>query len=424
MAADIGIACLAVWTLTAVVGLVQCLLIAELASRYPQKVGGAPAYNHEGLKHLSPLFGAVSAWGYWVGWVPGVAVNLTLAARYLRATFCPGANVLTVTLVLVVGLYALNCLGLRFSACTACLMASCALIPLLVILGAPVVRGTVWHGASLSWLPPHGGALWSPSTLALLAKWTFVAVWSSYGGEMVATMIGELRHPQRDIPRVIGVAATVTLAAFAGVPTAMVAIVGLDGLAGEPYVVFLTAARASFGELGTQVVSLMLIAALVLSAQLFIISSSRALHQMSKDGLTVGAYRRLNRYGVPTGSVGWDAVVTLSLLAIFGDNVVNVVAAANVGYLLVFVLLPLAYILVRVRARGRHPGLTLPAFMVPVATVILVFNGIVLVVGGSQWGPGVVAVGGLLVLSFLPFHLRARWRRMEAAGPGPTEDCD
>jgi amino acid transporter len=408
MAADIGTASLVVWTVTAFVGLVQCLLIAELASRYPRKVGGAPAYSHEGLKHLSPLFGAVSAWAYWVGWIPGVAVNLTLAAHYFQAAFWPGANVLGVTLALVLGLYALNFFGLRFSAWTACVMASCALIPLFVILVAPVLRGALWHSGELSSLLPRRGAPWSPSTLALLAKWTFVAVWSSYGAEMVATMIGELRDPQRDSAKAIGLAATATLVAFAVVPTALVAIVGTGGLAEQPYVVFLAAARTTFGGLGTRMVSLMLIAALILSAQLFIISSSRALHQMSKDGLTVQTYRRLNRYGVPTGSVAWDAVVTLSLLAIFKDDVVNIVAAANVGYLLVFVLLPLAYVLVRTKTRERHPGFTLPAFMVPVAIVILAFNTIILIVGGCQWGPGVMAVGLFLVLTFVPFHVRER----------------
>src|SRR5882672_9941189 len=69
MAGDLGPASIVVWILTAFIGLLQCLLIAELASRFPHKVGGPPAYIHEGLKHLSPLFGAASAWGYWVGWI-------------------------------------------------------------------------------------------------------------------------------------------------------------------------------------------------------------------------------------------------------------------------------------------------------------------------------------------------------------------
>lgn len=64
MAAEIGAASLLVWSGTVVVGTLQCLLLAELASRFPHKLGGASAYVHEGFKHLSPLFGAAATWGY------------------------------------------------------------------------------------------------------------------------------------------------------------------------------------------------------------------------------------------------------------------------------------------------------------------------------------------------------------------------
>jgi amino acid transporter len=202
----------------------------------------------------------------------------------------------------------------------------------------------------------------------------------------------------------------VTLAAFAIIPTVLVGTVGTGGLARDPYVVFLTAARATFGGTGARLVAVMLVAALILSAQLFIISSSRALHQMSRDGLGLRLYRRVNRHGTPTGSVAWDALVTLALLAIFRDDVVDIVASANVGYLLVFVLLPLAYILVRRRDGARHRGFTLQRVMVAVAGLVLAFNLVLLVAGGSQWGPGVMGVGLLLVLTFVPFHVRARLR--------------
>ena len=408
MAAEIGTASVLVWTVTALIGLVQCLFIAELAGRFPHRAGGAPAYAHQGLKHLSPLLGAVAGWSYWVGWIPGVAVNLTLAASYLRAAFWPGVNVFGVTLALVVVLYALNRLGLRCSAWTAAVMAACAVVPLLLIVAAPLLRVGTWHWQNFAPLLPDRGGAPAPSTLALLAKWAFVAVWSSYGAEMVATMTGELRDPRRDIPRAIGLTAVITLAAFAIVPTVLVGTIGSHGLAEDPYVVFLTAARAIFGGIASQLVAVMLIAALILSAQLFVISSSRALHQMSRDGLSLRMYRRVNRHGAPTGSVAWDALVTLALLAIFRDDVVDVVASANVGYLLVFVLLPLAFVLVRRRSGEAHAGFVLPPFMVAAASLVFAFNLVLLVAGGTQWGPEVMAVGLLLVLTFVPFHVRAR----------------
>jgi amino acid transporter len=411
MAAEIGVASLLVWTGTVLIGTLQCLLLAELASRFPQKVGGAPAYTHEGFRQISPLFGAVATWGYWVAWIPGVAVNLTLAATYIEARFLPGINTLALTLALALGLYALNALGLRPSVWLSGILALCALLPLAIILAAPLFRPMLWHGAHFSPLLPDGLGWSSGATWALLAKWAFVAVWSSYGAEMVATIVGELRDPRRDVPRAIGAASAATTLAFVLVPVVLLGIIGVEGLTHDPYVAFLTAAQAIFGAGGATLVAVMLIAALILGAEVFIISSSRALYQLSKDGLAMQGYGRLNRHGVPVGSVAWDAAITLLLLAIFRSDIVRVVAAANVGYLVVFILLPLAYVLVRRRAQARAP-FQLPAVFVPVALAIAAFNAILFMVGGFQWGVEVMGIGVALTLTFLPFYLlRGRSRQ-------------
>lgn len=398
MAAEIGAASLLVWGGTVAVGTLQCLLLAELASRFPQKLGGAPAYVHEGFKHLSPLFGAIATWGYWVAWIPGVAVNLTLASTYIEAAFLPGINTLALTLGLALALYALNSLGLRPSVWLSGVMAACAILPLGIILIAPLFRPDTWRWEHLTPLVPAG------ISAALLAKWAFVAVWSSYGAEMVATVVGELRDPRRDVPKAVGAASAVTALAFVLVPLLLLGIIGAEGLAQDPYVAFLTAADLVFGAAGGKLVTIMLVAALVLGAEVFIISSSRALYQMSRDGLTLQGYGRLNRNGVPVGSVGWDAAITLLLLAIFGGDIVDVVAAANVGYLVVFVLLPLAYVLVRRRAATAAP-FTLPGVFVPIALAIAAFNALLFAVGGAQWGGKVVGIGIALTLTFLPFYL-------------------
>jgi amino acid transporter len=404
MAAELGAASVLVWIVTAFVGLLQCLLIAELGSRYPDKVGGVPAYIHEGLKHRSPLFGAVAAWAYWSGWIPGVAVHLLLAATYIRAAFWPDVNVVVLTLTLAALVYTLNYFGFRLVVWTSGVLAVCAVVPLLVIFSGALFHGPSGQTDRVWTLLPNGRAWSSPPVILLLMKWMFVAAWSSYGGEMAATLAGELRDPERDSARTAVLAGVVTFLAFAVVPIALVGTVGGGLLANDPYIVFLTAARGVFGGFGSAVVSIMLVAALMSGAQLFIISSSRALYQMSRDGLTFRNWGRVNRYGVPIGSIRWDAVVTLSMLAIFGTDVVDVVAAANVSYVLVFVLLPWAYLQVRKRERPQSGVFILPQVMVPIAWVLLVVNGGFLIVGGLQWGAQVMGVGLILMAIGVPLY--------------------
>jgi amino acid transporter len=401
MASAIGAASIVVWAFTAFVGFAQCLLLGELGSRYPESVGGPPAYIHAAFKDRSPWLGALSAWAYWTAWIPGVGVHVMLAAEYFRAAFWPTAEVALLVVGFVIVLYALNYFGLSLLFWTSSAFAVCAITPLVVILGVSLFgsfqRALPLEGPSSIW-PAH-------ITWLALMKWMFVATWSSYGGEMATTLVGGLDERRRNIPRVLAVSGLLTFLAFTVVPVALLANIGADALAADPYVVFLTAARGTFGPAGTTVISIMLIAALLSGAQLFIISSSRALYEMSRNGLTLQVFSRLNAHGVPVGSVGWDALVTLSLLAIFRQNIVNVVAAANVSYLVVFALLPAAYLAIRKRERPAHGTRVLPRFMDTVARAALALNVALLVVGGLQWGTTVVGVGIALMIASMPFYL-------------------
>ena len=109
IAADLGPASLVVWGITTFVAIVQCLMIAEMASMFPDKSGGTATYTHEAFKKY-PIVGAACNWGYWCGWVPVIPVNLLVAAGYLKS-FVPHLtdnNVLVIAIVMALALYALN----------------------------------------------------------------------------------------------------------------------------------------------------------------------------------------------------------------------------------------------------------------------------------------------------------------------------
>jgi amino acid transporter len=88
--------------------------------------------------------------------------------------------------------------------------------------------------------------------------------------------------------------------------------------------------------------------------------------------------------------------------------VVDVVAAANVGYLIVFILMPLAYVVLQRQPDGDPRGLRLPGAFRALAIALAAVNAVVLVVGGAQWGPQVVAVGLGVSLLILPMSWATR----------------
>ena len=411
MAPELGAVSPLVWAFTAAVGALQCLLIAELASLLPARAGGTATYAQEALRRVSPLLGAVSSWAYWFAWTPGIVVNLILAADYLRHALQLDADPLPIALVLAASLYGLNALGLRTSMRVSAVAALLALGPLVAMAVGLLLRPSLVRAEHLSPFAVPGHPWTALSAWKLLLKWTFVAAWSSYGAEIASTVVAEMQDARTRIPYAMIAAAVTGLLAFGLVPVMLLAAVGAQGLGEDPLVVFLPLARAVFGDHGNVAVGLMLGSALVLGAQAFIVGSSRTVFQMTRDRHLPSVFARVNRRGVPIGSIVWDAAVILTLLLVFGGDVVDVVAAANVGYLLVFVLLPIAYLSLRAHhlASIARP-FTLPPPFAAVAVALAAFNALVLVVGGAQWGAKVLITGTAVTLLIVPLSLATRWR--------------
>lgn len=416
MAAELGNASVLVWIAAATIGAVQCVLLAELASRFSNRAGGTAQFAYRALRRGSPSLGALSSWSYWFAWTPGIAVNLILAATYLREVLWPGAPTIPLAIGLGVVLYLVNSYGLKLSMRINAVLAVLTVIPLLAIMIGPLFKPSAFSAEHL--LPlhlpdsaPSGG--WD--LVALIAKWFFVAAWVAYGAEMASTVCAEMRDCACRMPRALALASGACMVAFGVLPIVLLGLVGADGLAADPVTGFVPAAEVLFGSAGKTVIGLVLAAALVLGAQAFIFGSSRTIYQIALDGHLPRFLTRVNKRGVPTGSLAWDATVIALMLAVFGTGVIEVVAAANVGYLIVFILMPMAYLVLRHRNDGDPEGLRLPRPFAAVAIALAILNAAILVIGGSQWGVRVMAIGcgvSLLILPLSYFTRRSAARRL------------
>ncbi len=408
MAADLGSAQVLTWAGAALIGLLQCFLIAELAVHSPSRAGGTATYAHEALGARTPWLAGLSSWGYWFAWTPGIAVNLILAAQYLRAAVAPGVNVILLSLVITAVLYGVNTLGLRVTIRLSAALAVLAGIPLLALLLAPLAHPSLWHMGNL-W-PTHAPAGHSSGSTAVLAlKWFFVATWSAYGAEIASTVVAEFRDGGRTAARAMSAAGLACLAAFTAVPLVITALVGPEALSQDPDTVILAPAEHVFGHASKVVVGLMLAGALVLGAQAYIIASSRTVYQMSRDGYLPRSFSRVNKQGVPVMSVIYDAAVIAVLVGLFGTNVVDVVASANVGYLVVFVLLPLSFVILRLRRRRRGETVLLSRGWTAVGVILTVFNAALLVLGAALWGVKIWLTGAIVMTAIVPLMLSRRW---------------
>jgi len=211
--------------------------------------------------------------------------------------------------------------------------------------------------------------------------------------------------PARDAPKAVKIASAVGMFAFGLVPFMLIAIIGTDAITADPIVAFLPAAQAIFGHTGGTIVAVMLICALLLGVQTTIIGSTRCVYEMSRDGLILKQFGAVNRFNVPVGSMLLDCGVTIALLVIFKDNIVNLIAASNIGYITVFILLAPAYIALRRRQPGLPRPYKLPDVFVPIAAAIFVFNVVITLIGAPQLGASVVWTGVIIMLGVVPLYL-------------------
>ncbi len=424
IAGDLGPASVFVWTLIITIGILQCLMIAEMASMFPNKSGGTAVYAHEAFKKW-PIVGAIANWGYWCGWVPVIPVNLIVAAGYLKS-FVPSLTdhqVLIAAIGMAVALYALNYIGLKPGIWSSAVMAFCAIGPMAVIILSPVFLPHLFHASNLFPFTPLNGSWHSHASWMLMFKWMFVALWSAYGIESASTTIAEFKDPHKDAPRAMTAASIGGFIAYAVLPFVMLGIVGVSVLTQDASVAFLPAAQAIFGHVGGIVVSIMLITALLLGVQTTIIGSSRSMYQMTHDGQMIKQFGIINKFGVPVGSMFVDAAVTITMLLVFKNNVINLIAASNVGYLIVWLLLLPAYVILRRTQPNAVRTFKLPGFFVPLAIVITVFNAFLFFAGGLQWDVTpistmsmfghpvnllVIPVGSAIMLLFVPFYFYRR----------------
>ncbi|GAA2622458.1 APC family permease [Streptomyces vastus] len=420
MAEEIGNASIIVWLVTALVGGIQCVLLGHLAVRMPNRSGGAATYTHAVIGDRIPILGALSSWGYWFAWTPGIAVNLILAAEYLKATVLQSVPVIPLVVGIAAILYIVNALGLRISARCAAAVAVVAVAPLLIMTAGLLFNSHLLDFGKLLPLGVPEESWAGAGTWILLAKWAFVAAWSAYGAEMAFSIVAEMRKPQEHNQRMVVIAGLTCFVAFGFIPILLTALVGSRGLAADPSVVFLQAAELVFGGAGATMVGLMLAAGLILGAQAFVVGSSRIIFQMTVDGYLPARLSWTNRRGVPVGSLLWDIPIVLGLVLVFGTNVVDVVASANFGYIIVFILMPIAYIVFRRREHAEGRRLSAPRTFNAIAVALLLFNTVLLIVGGMQWGLKTISVAAVIMALVIPMAFFQR--RQRRRGPEVRTD--
>ena len=375
-----------VWTASMVIGTLQAWIYQEPAAMFPDKPGGIALYAHEGWKKYFTPAGPLATFGYWFGWSSVLSIfglligNLITAQWFTGSTWSIDLGVSTfglpevIAITAIVGVAWFNLRGIRPTVWLSYVTGALLFIPLLLIMLGTFASGDFKASNLKSSFPG-----WT-----LIFVWLYAMAWSSYATESVATFAPEYKRPD-DTSRALRSSSLFDIVVFFLLPLGVVGTLSVDqvngptgGDAAGTYVV--TTMRQILGGGAAGFFLLFVVAGLLLSMNTATMDASRALYGISREGLTLKWFGRLNDQHMPANAIIADAAVNVALLVLF-DNTLAILVASNLGYVLAHILALTGVLLLRRDRPDAVRPVKLASYWLPVAAILAALNVVFLVVG-------------------------------------------
>ncbi len=274
----VAAAAILIWGLSVVQGFFQNIAYAEMATTFP-KASGLPGFaqhvftsdNYQGKYDKGKLIGGFSAWSYWFAWNPVLAIFAILVGSYLQGLF-PGLGEMFTEyqlsllsgVVIFTALIVVNYFGLKDGAMLGYILAAVSIVPLVVMTAVPFATGSVeLSNITSQWLPTDWS--WDMHHILILFGLFAIAQWSACAWETAAIYGPEYKKPGKDVPKALFVCGAICLLTFVLVQSAVIGVLGVEGVLAEPLSPMIPVAKAAFGESGSVIAIVMLIAAMILS---------------------------------------------------------------------------------------------------------------------------------------------------------------
>jgi APA family basic amino acid/polyamine antiporter len=413
------------WVAAGLLSLAGALAYAELGAMMP-KAGGEyvylraaygdfPAFLFGWMRFVVGSTGSIAALG--AGFAIFFTTLLHINTPWVTHTFRVFGNDFPwqfgwaqIVAVLMIALFSLiNCAGVVFggrvqTVLTFAKVAGIAVIIAGVFLLAP---GVSWSELSANLRTPNL-TLVQAFGAAMLA-----ALWAYDGWNNMPMSAGEIRDPQRNVPRaliygmavVLAVYGLTNLAYFHALPVSDIAAATSE----NPVA---TKAVATFmGAGGTMFVTIAIMISITGALNGSILTGARVQYAMAQDGLFPKSMGRLSEKSrAPVSSLVWQGVVSC-LLALMGtfDQLTNYAVFA----MWIFYILTTSSVFV---LRRKMPDAERPYKTIgyPVTPVIFILVGVWLLVNTLQTSPVEAGMGLLLISLGVPvyFYYRAKNRSL------------
>jgi len=256
----IGTYSLIAFVACAVVVILIILCFAEVSSRFDE-TGGPYRYAREAF---GPAVGFEVGWLTWLARLTAFAANCNLMVSYL-GFFWPAANTALGRAVIIVGvvvaLAAVNIIGVRQAAITSDLFTIGKLVPMLIF----IVAG-------LFFLNPHAFTFGPSPTAGAFSQSVLLLIYAFTGFEMAVIPAGEIRNPQRNLPRALLIASAVVAVVYIFIQVVCIGTLPELAASSKPLA---DAAQKFLGTAGAAIISAGAIISIAGNLNILVLSGSR-----------------------------------------------------------------------------------------------------------------------------------------------------
>jgi amino acid transporter len=349
----IGTYSLIAFVVCALVVALIILCFAEVGSRF-EETGGPYLYAREAYQ---PAVAFEIGWLIWLARVTAFAANCNLLINYLSFFWAPATTTIwraSIIVVIVAALAAINVLGIRQAAIVSNAFTVGKLVPLIIFIAA-----------GLFFLNPQAFELGAAPASGSFSQSVLLLVYAFTGFEMATIPAGEVRDPQRNLPRALIIAIVVVVIIY--ILVQVVCVGTLPGLAQSQKP--LADAGAHFlGTAGGAIISAGAVISITGNLNILLLSGSRlpfAMAEQKQLPQLIGSIHK--RFFTPYISILITAALMLFLT--LKSSFVQALTISTLARLVTYGATCLALPLFRYRQETPKP-----AFRLPGGTVIAILS--------------------------------------------------
>jgi len=309
--AKLGMISFAGWIFTTIGAMLLAFVFARLARR-TERSGGVYIYAQDAFGDFA---GFLSGWAYWCGYWISIPTLATAFVGYMTVFFPELAEnpslKLVSALALIWALILINMVSLKSAGRFQLITMVLKVLPLLVIIVAGFSLGTAEN------LPPQNPT--DISFIQALAASSIAAMWAFSGIEAGATPAGNIKDPQRTIPRAIFFAVISVAIIYIAAMYAVMRLVSYETLVSSerPF----SDAAILLGSWGPPLIAIGALIAMAGSLNGIILVTGQMPMAMAIDDLAPKVFTQGKETGTPRASLLLcGALATILLLLSFSDG--------------------------------------------------------------------------------------------------------